>query len=325
MIHRRSLMSQVVSSLRRGPVTAILGPRQCGKTTLARQIARQKDGAFFDLENPADLARLQNPLLALQDLHGLVVLDEVQRKPDLLPVLRVLSDRQPPRCRFLILGSASPELIRGASESLAGRVRTIDMTGFLLGEVGVRRAQELWSRGAFPRSFLATSDAESFLWRSDFIRTFLERDLRLLGINLEAETTRRFWTMIAHYHGQIWNASEIGSSLGVSYHTARRYLDLLCGAYVVRQLQPWFENAGKRIVKSPKVYVRDSGLLHTLLQIPDLHALAAHPKLGASWEGFAIEQVLALVGERNAYFWSTQGGAELDLFILKDGRRLGVE
>jgi uncharacterized protein len=325
MISRDNLTFRIAAGLRQSPVTAILGPRQCGKTTLARQIAREQDGVLFDLEDPGDLARLSNPMLALADLRGLVVLDEVQRRPDLLPILRVLADRKPRRSRFLILGSASPDLMAGTSESLAGRVRLIDISGFSVDEIGPRHAQRLWMRGGFPRSYLAASDAASRKWRGDFVRTFLERDLRLLGVSMEAQTARRFWTMVAHYHGQIWNASEVGGSLGVSYHTAGQYLDKLCGAYMVRRLEPWFENVGKRIVKSPKVFVRDTGLLHTLLDIPRFDALAAHPKLGASWEGFVIEQILGRTGEHGAYFWNVHGGAELDLLLLRDGKRWGVE
>jgi len=325
LIQRTDFSDQIEAGLQRSPVTALLGPRQCGKTTLARQIAAARDGMFFDLENPVDEARLQNPQLVLEPLKGVVVLDEIQRRPDLLPLLRVLADRRPLPCRFLVLGSASPELIRGASESLAGRVQFVDLTGFTLAEVGAGRQDQLWLRGGFPDSFLADDDAASWAWRENFIRTFLERDIPQLGSQIPAATLRRFWTMLAHHHGQIWNGAEIGASLGVAPPTARRYLDLLVGAFVVRQLPPWFENAGKRVVKSPKVYVRDSGLLHALLNLPGRATLESHPKLGASWEGFALEQVLNWAGERNAYFWATHGGAELDLLVMRNGKRWGFE
>lgn len=240
-------------------------------------------------------------------------------------LLRVLADRRPLPCRFIVLGSASPELMRQTSDSLAGRVHFVDMGGFTLDEVGVKQRDGLWVRGGFPPSFLAGSDADSRQWRTSFVRTFLERDLPQLGVQIPAEVLRRFWTMVAHYHGQIWNGSEIGASLGVTHHTTRKYLDLLSGAYVVRQLQPWFINVGKRVVKSPKVYVRDSGILHSLLGIADLPALQAHPKVGASWEGFAMEQILSWTGERNAFFWATHRGAELDLLVQAQGKHWGFE
>jgi predicted AAA+ superfamily ATPase len=280
---------------------------------------------YFDLENPRDLARLQNAQLILEAAHGLVVLDEIQRRPELLPLLRVLADRRPLPCRFLILGSASPDMIRGASETLAGRVQFVDMGGFTLDEVGARKLHKLWLRGGFPESYLATADADSWAWRDNFVRTFLERDIPQLGIQIPAATIRRFWIMVAHQHGQIWNASEIGASLGVVHTTARRYLDLLTGAFMVRQLPPWFENVGKRLVKSPKVYIRDSGLFHSLLGLSTREQLESHPKLGAAWEGFALEQVLSQVGERDAYFWATHGGAELDLLLMRRGKRWGIE
>lgn len=323
-ISRPELMHRVEQGLKTSPVTALLGPRQSGKTTLAREIAGKK-GRYFDLENPRDQARLTQAQSVLEELRGLVVLDEIQRRPDLMPLLRVLADRRPLPARFLLLGSASPDLMKHSSESLAGRIHFVDMGGFNLREVGADQQRKLWVRGGFPDSFLARNEAVSLAWREDFIRTFLERDLPLLGVHIPPETLRRFWTMLAHYHGQIWNASELGNSLGVAHHATRRYLDALVGAYVVRQLQPWFENVGKRVVKSPKVYIRDSGLLHALLGIPDWTSLHAHPKLGASWEGFALEQVLAWAGERNAYFWATHGGAELDLMVTLGGKRWGFE
>jgi hypothetical protein len=325
MINRDELLQQVKYGLKRSPVTAILGPRQCGKTTLAREIGRQEKAAYFDLEDPNDQARLANPQLLLGSQRGVVILDEIQRRPELTMLLRVLADRSPLPCRFIVLGSASPDLMRQASDSLAGRIHFVDMGGFTLGEVGDGQRDRLWLRGGFPRSFLADNDEDSRQWRLGLVRTFLERDMPQLGVRIPAEMLRRFWTMLAHYHGQIWNGSEIGASLGVTHHTTRKYLDLLCGAYVVRQLQPWFENLGKRVVKSPKVYVRDSGLLHALLGIPDLPALQGHPKLGASWEGFVIEQILSWAGERNACFWATHSRAELDLMVMAKGKRWGFE
>ena len=325
MINRVELLEQVKYGLKRSPVTAILGPRQCGKTTLAREIGRQEKAAYFDLEDPNDQARLANPQLLLGSQRGVVILDEIQRRPELTMLLRVLADRKPLPCRFIVLGSASPDLMRQASDSLAGRIHFVDMGGFTLGEVGAGQRDRLWLRGGFPTSFLADNDEDSRQWRLSLVRTFLERDMPQLGVRIPAEMLRRFWMMLAHHHGQIWNGSEIGASLGVTHHTTRKYLDLLCGAYVVRQLQPWFENLGKRVVKSPKVYVRDAGLLHALLGIPDLPALQGHPKLGASWEGFVIEQILSWAGERNAYFWATHSRAELDLMVLAKGRRWGFE
>ncbi len=325
MLDRPELLERVTTGLRQSPVTLILGPRQCGKTTLARKLSESQDGSYYDLESPRDLARLAQPQTALEAARGLVVLDEIHQRPDLLPLLRVLADRQPLPCRFLLLGSASPDLMKKSSETLAGRVHFVDMTGFTLDETGVERQPELWVRGGFPKSFLAEDEARSVKWREDFVQTFLQRDLPMLGIQVPPATLHRFWTMLAHYHGGVWNGSQIGGSLGVSHHAARRYLDALSGAYVVRQLQPWFENIGKRVVKSPKVYIRDSGLLHSLLNISDAVTLQSHPKLGASWEGFVIEQILSWAGERNAYFWGTHSGAELDLMILAKGKRWGIE
>jgi hypothetical protein len=325
MIARPELAKRVTYGLEHSPVTLILGPRQCGKTTLARQLGQNQEGSYYDLESPRDLARLAQPQTVLEAARGLVVLDEIHQRPDLLPLLRVLADRQPVPCRFLLLGSASPDLMKKSSETLAGRVHFVDMTGFTLAETGVERQTELWVRGGFPKSFLAGDEPRSVKWRENFIQTFLQRDMPMLGIQVPPATLHRFWTMLAHYHGQTWKGTEIGGSLGVSYHAARRYLDALSGAYVVRQLQPWFENLGKRVVKSPKVYVRDSGLLHSLLGIPDLPALQGHPKLGASWEGFVIEQILSWAGERNAYFWATHSRAELDLMVMAKGKRWGFE
>lgn len=324
-IERRALRERLQRSLRDSPVVALVGPRQCGKTTLAREIARGRPGAYFDLEDPVSLQRLAQPKTALEPLEGLIVIDEVQRRPELFPVLRVLADAARRGRRFLILGSASPELLRQGSETLAGRIAIIEMAGFDLGETGAAALRRLWWRGGFPRSFLARSEAVSVAWRQDFIRTFLERDMLQLGVRIPPPALRRLWTMIAHYHGQIWNASEIARSLGETHVTVKRHLDALTGALMVRQLQPWLENLGKRQVKAPKVYVRDSGLLHTLLDMGSPGALHAHPKVGASWEGFVLEELIGLAGERNAWYWRTQAGAELDLLLMLRGRRIGVE
>lgn len=299
-----------------------------GKTTLARLYSESLDHQpvhHFDLESPSDLARLTNPEWALSPLKGLVILDEIQRLPGLFPVLRVLADRPDTPARFLILGSASLELIKGASESLAGRLSFVDVGGFTLEETGVEHLRKLWWRGGFPRAFLARNDRAAIQWHEDFFRTFLEMDIPQLGIRVPAMTLRRFWTMLAHYHGQVWNASELARSLGTSEPTARRYLDILAGTYMVRQLPPWFENLKKRQVKAPKIYLRDSGICHTLLGLPDMQSLESHPKLGASWEGFAMEQILAVTGDANAYFWATHAGAELDLLVFHQGLKLGFE
>lgn len=325
LLARPALLASVEARLRGNPAVLLLGPRQCGKTTLARVFAARHEAEYFDVEAPADRARLAQPATALGPLRGAVVIDEAQLQPDLFPVLRVLADRRPLPARFLLLGSASPDLVRGISESLAGRVALLPMAGFGLEEAGPRALRRLWWRGGFPRSFLARSDEESRLWREDFVQTFLERDLGRFGVQVPAPTLRRFWSMVAHYHGQIWNASEIGRSLGDAHTTVKRHLDILCGAFVLRQLPPWFENLGKRQVKSPKVYLRDSGLLHALLGIPSFAALEGHPKLGASWEGFALEEVLRVTGDREAYFWHAQSGAELDLLVFVHGRRVGFE
>jgi predicted AAA+ superfamily ATPase len=280
---------------------------------------------FFDLETAAGRARLATPELALSGLEGLVVIDEIQRQPELFAALRPIVDRPDRRARFLILGSASPALVRGASESLAGRVGFVDLGGFDLRETGREALHALWLRGGFPRSYLAASDAASLRWRRNFVRTFLERDLPQLGIGIPAETLRRFWMMVAHYHGQIWSGAEMARSLGVSEKTVRNYLDVLSGALVLRQLPPWFENIAKRQYRAPKVYVRDSGLFHALLSLRSAEDLAAHPKFGSSWEGFALEQTLAAAGADETYCWGTHAGAELDLLLVRGGRRYGVE
>ncbi|MFZ5572412.1 MAG: ATP-binding protein [Thermodesulfobacteriota bacterium] len=325
MIPRPQLLDRIEEVFRIHPVTALLGPRQCGKTTLARMLAAQQPSTFFDLENVVDLRRLEIPLQTLDGLSGLVVLDEIQRRPDLFELLRVLADRPGNSARFLILGSASPTLVRGVSESLAGRIGFVDMTGFTLQEVGSEKRDVLWNRGGFPRSFLANDDRDSNQWRENFVRTFLERDIPQLGIRVPSETLRRFWTMVAHYHGQVWNAAEFGRSLGASENTARRYLDILAGAYMIRILPPWFENLPKRQVKAPKIYIRDSGMLHTLLQVATHVDLQGHPKIGASWEGFALEHVINFLETRDAYFWGSHGGAELDLLVMTKGKRYGFE
>ena len=325
MLARPALTARIRAALARSRVVALVGPRQCGKTTLARALMHAGRPNYFDLEDPRSLARLDEPMTALEGLRGLVVIDEVQRRPDLFPVLRVLADRRPLPARFLVLGSASPALLRQSSESLAGRIEIVEMEGFSLAEVGARNMARHWLRGGFPLSYTARATAASINWRAQFVRSFLERDLPQLGVTIPAQALRRFWIMLAHYHGQIWNAAEPARSLGTAETTVRRYLDLLSGVYMVRQLAPWHENLGKRQVKAPKVYVRDCGLLHHLLGIDSEERLLAHPKCGASWEGYAIEQIINAVEPDDAYFWATHQGAELDLLLFKNGRRLGVE
>ena len=308
------------------PVVTVTGPRQCGKTTLARAIAADSTpAAWFDLEAAVDRRRLSTPEMTLGPLRGLIVIDEVQRSPRLYETIRVLVDRTDNRARFLLLGSASPTLAVGVSESLAGRVGLVDLAGFDLDEVGADAWRALWLRGGFPRSYLAGGTARSALWRRNFVRTFLERDVPQLGITIPAEALHRFWQMVAHYHGGVWNRAEFARALGVGENAARRYLDILAGAFMVRVLPPWFENLRKRQVKSPKIYVRDSGLLHTLLGIADEAQLGGHPKVGASFEGFVVEQVLAAFTVDDAYFWGTHAGAELDLLIQLGGARYGFE
>ena len=325
MLNRTALELEVRAALQRSPAVALIGPRQVGKTTLARALLGVESANYFDLEDPQVEAQLAAPMTALKDLRGLVVIDEVQHAPELFKVLRVLIDRPHVGVRFLLLGSASPALLRQTSESLAGRIEVIETGGFTLDETGAIDGAALWWRGGFPRSYTATSDAASRIWRREFIRTVVERDLPQLGIGAPAPAMHRFWSMLAHYHGQIWNAADPARSLGVNESTVRRYLDWLTQAFLVRQLQPWHVNLGKRQVKAPKVYVRDSGLLHELLGIEDPAALARHPKSGASWEGFALDQVLRIARPDAAYFWATHAGAELDLLMLRDGQRVGVE
>ncbi|MBI3015951.1 MAG: ATP-binding protein [Candidatus Tectomicrobia bacterium] len=329
MIDRHREVNTLSALLKRHRVVGIIGARQVGKTTLARSLLKQIRGnsTYYDLENPEDLARLADPMYTLKGLKGIVIIDEIQRFPDLFPILRVLVDRPKTSTRFLVLGSASPALLRQGSETLAGRIIYHELAGFSLEEVGIKNYRRLWLRGGFPRSYLAPSDAVSEEWRRGFIRTFLERDLPQLGITIRSTTMHRFWSMLAHYHGQIWNASEFGRSFGVADTTVRSYLDLLSSALVVRQLLPWHENISKRQVKSPKVYIADSGLLHTLLGIETRNDLERHPKIGASWEGFVIEQVIRWTGSRkeDCFFWATHAGAELDLLVVKGRDRLGFE
>lgn len=331
VIDRPSAVDRVVQSFRVHPAVALLGPRQCGKSTLARMFAAtQGQVTRLDLERAIDRRRLASPEQALSPLSGLVVIDEIQRQPALFETLRVLLDR--PRCdtRFLLLGSAAPALARSASETLAGRVGVVPLNGFHLGEVGIGTAVDapwrtLWERGGFPRSFLAPDADASALWRESFLLTFLERDIPQLGLNIPADALARFWRMVAHYHGQVWNAAEFARAIGATEAMARRYLDILSGTRMVRVLTPWHENLKKRQLKAPKIYVRDSGLLHTLLELDTFHQLTGHPKIGASFEGFAIEQILSVAGLRSAYYWATHGGAELDLLVTIGGRRHGFE
>ncbi len=334
--HRIALEQRLATS----PVVALIGARQVGKTTIAQRIANDRTEAhYFDLERPADLARLTEPELSLGPLSGLVILDEIQRRPDLFPMLRGMVDRDPGR-QFLILGSAAPELLRQSSETLAGRISYYDLPPLRLGELVAHNdapagtstgndsiGDRLWVRGGFPRSVLAPDDETSFRWRLDFIRTFVERDLPALGSSVPAHTHDRFWRMLAHAHGQVWNGARFASSFGVAATTVRGYLDLLTSALVVDQLRPWFENVGKRQVKSPKVYIADSGLLHALLDLADRTAIERHPILGASWEGHIINQLCAVTDSRpdQRYFWATHAGAELDLLITRGTERIGFE
>ena len=325
MILRSQIQHAVEVALARSRVVALVGPRQCGKTTIAREFVPVDSANYFDLEDPVSLARLEEPKTALEGLRGLVVIDEVQRRPELFPILRVLADRLPQPAQFLILGSASPELLSQSSESLAGRIEVLEMAGFSLFELGDAQQESLWLRGGFPLSYLAAQDSDSFVWRQQFIRSFFERDLLQFHPGVAPATMMRFATMLAHYHAQTWNASEIASSLGVTPPTCRRYLDALSGAFLIRQLQPWHENLGKRQVKAPKIYFRDSGLFHSLCGIRTQTDLLTNPKLGASWEGFALEEVIRQKAPDEVYFWGVHNGAELDLLMVKDGVRTGVE
>ena len=329
MIQRNKELRRLKALLRRYPVVGIIGARQVGKTTLARMLARsiKSPSHVFDLEDPEDLARLEDPALSLKDLRGLVVIDEIQRRPELFPILRVLADQAGRRSRYLVLGSASPDLLQQGSESLAGRIAYHELCGFGVDEVRQTDRERLWLRGGFPPSFLAGSDAASHDWRRRFIRTFLERDLPELGITIRSATLRRFWGMLAHYHGQTWNASEFGRSFGVADTTVRHYLDLLTAALVVRQLPPWHENLSKRQVKAPKVYIRDSGILHALLDVTTRQQLERHPKVGASWEGFMVDQIIRTldVEAERCFYWATHAGAELDLLVFHGRQRVGFE
>jgi len=325
MIDRKADVRLVQTALKRSRVVALLGPRQCGKTTLARQFVPAKSLNYFDLEDPTSLARLDQPDTVLRPLKGMVVIDEIQRRPDLFPLLRVLADRKPLPARFLILGSASPDLLKQSSETLAGRLEMVPLEGFRLVDLGAKMQSRHWLRGGFPLSYTANAEADSFAWRRQFLQTFLERDLPQLGVTIAAAALHRFWNMLAHYHGQIWNAAELARAMAVNESTVRRYLDLLTGVFMVRQLPPWFENLGKRQVKAPKVYLRDSGLLHALLGVTNQRDLEHHPKVGASWEGYAVEEVLKALQPDDAYYWATYSGAEIDLVLFKRGRRIGVE
>jgi len=328
MILRTALTQEILGSLANNPVTALLGPRQCGKTTLARQIGDQSGATFFDMQDPEVAAAFQNPKLLLAPLEGLIILDEAQLVPSLYPVLRVLVDadrRSGRNRRFLLLGSAAPELVKGISESLAGRIHMIPMQGFHIEETGPETLRRLWIRGGFPDSFLAPDDPQSLSWRKDFVETFLLRDLPQYGVRIPSTELRRLWMMCAHLHGRLLNVSELGQSLGRSRTAIGNHIDILEDAFVIRRLQPWFENIGKRQRKSPKLYLRDSGLLHALLGIPDDAALNLHPSVGASWEGFVMEQILAHLRPDQAYFWQTQSGAELDLLTIINGKRIGFE
>lgn len=325
VIDRKTDRELVRAALKRSRIVALLGPRQCGKTTLARKFVPADSLHYFDLEDPASLARLTEPDTALRPLRGLVVIDEIQRRPDLFPLLRVLADRRPLPARFLILGSTSPDLLKQSSETLAGRLETVPLEGFRLADLGAAAQTRHWVRGGFPLSFTARNEADSVAWRRQFLQTFLERDMPQLGVTIPAVALRRFWNMVAHYHGQIWNAAELARALAVNESTVRRYLDLMAGVFMVRQLPPWFENIGKRQVKAPKVYVRDSGLLHALLGIANQRDLEHHPKVGASWEGYAVEEVLKALRPDDACYWATHNGAEIDLVLFKRGRRIGIE
>jgi predicted AAA+ superfamily ATPase len=329
MILRQQYLDELVKAFKVHPVVGILGPRQCGKTTLAKQylsqLALKSDRNYFDLEDSTDLARLADPKMALESLTGLIVIDEVQRAPELFPILRVLVDAYKGKQQYLILGSASQTLLKQSSESLAGRIEYLSLSPLSCYEA--QDLNKLWLRGGFPNSYLALDDDASFRWRHAYIRTFLERDIPNLGIKIAPAHLHRFWMMLAHYHGNIMNFSELAKSMNISTNTVIHYLDILVGTFMVRRLQPWYENISKRQVKSPKIYFRDSGLYHALLQIQNNDALYTHPKLGASWEGFALEEIIRRyqVPENEVYFWATHNQAELDLLIFHKGQRLGFE
>lgn len=324
-IQRLAVMARLQDAVARSPVTVLTGPRQSGKTTLARELLPRDALNYFDLEDPISLARLEEPRTALDPLRGLVVIDEVQRRPDLFPLLRVLADRPGVPAHFLLLGSASGALMHQSAESLAGRVDTVEIGGFTLDEVGAEAMTSLWVRGGFPRSWTARSDVASLAWRRGFTQTLLERDLPQWGVRVPAVALRRFWVMLAHYHAQTWNSTDPARALGVAPLTCRRYLDVLTDALMIRQLQPWHANVRKRQVKAPKVYLRDTGLLHHLLGIDGERALLSHPKVGASWEGFVIEQLLLTVPHDDAWFWATHQGAEIDLVLRRGDQLIGIE
>jgi uncharacterized protein len=324
-IKRPEFLKETEASIRNNPITALMGPRQCGKTTLARLIAQSTESTIFDLEDPADYDLLsETPKIILQQQKSLVVLDEIQRIQELFPLLRVLADEPHSNRKFLILGSAAPDLIQKSSETLAGRIGFVNLTGFNMQEAGEANMDKLWLRGGFPRSFLGTDESQSFNWRENFIQTFLERDISNFGFNIPPVTLRRLWLMLAHYHGQIWNGAEFARAMGVSEPSVKRYLDILTGTYMIRQLQPWHENIKKRQVKAPKVYVRDSGILHTLLGLKE-NGIYSHVKSGASWEGFIVEQLIFRLKARDLYYWRTHTGTELDLLVVKGGKKLGFE
>ncbi len=327
-MQRIDFINKIKKALRKSPVVALLGPRQCGKTTLAQEVfnkTKEAKANYFDCENPRDLVRLSDPMLTLEDMNGLIVIDEIQRCPELFTVLRVLVDNKKIKRQFLILGSASRELIAQSSETLAGRIHYIELSPLNLKETD--QTQKLWLRGGFPLAYLARTNQDSMAWRENYIKTYLEQDIPALGIQIPALHLRRFWMMLSHYHGNIYNASEIANSMDISHHTAKRYLDVLTGTFMVRQLPPWHENIGKRQVKSSKIYFRDSGIYHALLGIASMSDLKLNPKLGASWEGYALEQViLAMHADANeCFFWSIHSGPELDLMIVKGGKRHGFE
>ncbi len=325
MIKRTHWHKRIQAALQRSRIITLVGPRQCGKTTLARDFVPEDSVNYFDLEDPVSLVRLDEPMTALESLQGLIVIDEIQRRPELFPVLRVLVDRRSFAGQFLILGSASGGLLKQSFESLAGRMEMLYLRGFSLQELGESQQEQHWLRGGFPLSYLATNEADSLAWRKEFIQTLLERDFPQWGVRTAATALWRFWSMLAHYHGQIWNAAEFARAMGVSESTTRRYLDLLSDAFMVRQLQPWHANIRKRQVKSPKIYIHDSGLLHQLLGITSQRDLLTHPKIGASWEGYALEEVLSAAQPDDAWFWATHQGAEIDLLLRKDGRMVGIE
>jgi len=325
MIIRASVKKNIREALKRSRAVALLGPRQCGKTTLARELVDIGSPNYFDLEDPESVTRLTDPKTALAHLKGLVIIDEVQRRADLFPILRVLLDRKPLPAKFLVLGSAAPDLLKQSSESLAGRLEIIQIEGFGLGEVGLKNSASLWLRGGFPLSFLSKDDAASFIWRKSFIQLFLERDLSQQGISIPIAALHRFWSMLANSHGQVWNAATFAGSFGISEHTVRRYLDILTGVFMARQLQPWHANIKKRQIKSPKIYIRDTGILHSLLGIRTMDDLSVNLKYGASWEGFVIEEVIRSVEPDDVYFWATHNGAEIDLVFSKGGRMYGIE